>query len=118
MTNINPSDIRSEITPVELQEPTQEQIIAQARAKGMTVGGNFPLASGTRYMVAFFDVNREITPSGIELELESLENVNNAFYVGEHTTGVNLPGKNWEVNLRIKVRERITQTEIIIDEEV
>jgi hypothetical protein len=115
---LTPEQIRQEITPVQLQEPTVEQIVTQARAKGMTVGGNFPLASGTRYIVAFFDANSTITPSGLETEFESLDGINNAFYVGEHTTGPNLPGKQWEVNLKIKVRETNIPTEIIIDEEV
>jgi hypothetical protein len=113
---LTPEQIRQEITPVELQEPTAEQIIAQARAKGMTVGGNFPLASGTRYVVAFFDVNSTITPSGLETEFESLDGVNNAFYVGEHITGPNLPGRRWGVNLRIKIREENVPVDINLEE--
>lgn len=111
---VNPNEIRQEITPVQLQEPTVDQIVMQARSKGMTVGGNFPLASGTRYMVAFFDVDEDISPSGIESQFETLEGINNAYYVGEHTTGENLPNRQWEVNLRIKVRE----TNVPIEPEV
>lgn len=109
---INPNKIRQEITPISLQEPTVSQIVQQARAKGMTVGGNFPLESGTRYIVAFFDVNESVTPSGIESQFESLDDVNNAYYVGQHITSESLPNKHWEVNLRIKVRETNDPVEI------
>ena len=107
MSNISPSGIRAEITPITLQEPTPQQIIQQARATGMTVGGDFPIASGTRYQVWFFDIDENAETDTLQTSFESVENVNNAFYVGEHTTGINLPNCQWNVNLRIKIRENV-----------
>ena len=111
MTNVSPNEIRNEITPVTLQEPTPDEVIYRAREKGMTVGGSFPLDSETRYVVAFFDVAEGVTSEQLETAFESLDGINNAYYVGEHTTGINLPNHQWDVNLRIKIRET---TKVII----
>jgi hypothetical protein len=113
---VNPNKIREEITPVVLESPSLETIVKKARQQGMIVGGTFPLEAEKRYAVLFFDLNPAITQQDLIVALEANENIANAYYVGEHTTGTNLPYHQWRVDLKIKVSEEAVPVDPVMEE--
>lgn len=105
--------------PITIQQPTNEELLLQAKMRGQSASGNFPLAEGKQYVMALIRTVDGADKDAIISAIGDMSDVEGAFLIGDHTTETGVPeGKQIEAQVRVKVRLGNVPVEVSPDDPV
>jgi hypothetical protein len=102
--------------PITITVPSNEELLLQAKMRGQSASGNFPLEEGKQYILALVRTSDAIVPDNVVQAIADLTDVEAAFRIGDYITETGVPeGKQIEAQVRVKIRLGNVPEQVVVE---
>jgi hypothetical protein len=100
--------------PITITTPSNEELLLQAKMRGVSASGTFPLEEGKQYILALVRTSEAIVPDDVIQAIDDLTDVEAAFRIGNYITETGVPeGKQIEAIAKVKIRLSNIPVEVV-----